>query len=153
MAVTEQEIINRMGDCFRVAAECCDDLAVLPARGPTYDRLRKELALIEGCCRQLAYYRNNDARWLSAGLAIEEAHKRAGGWLREHPRTATANPAHPLFVLLAAKLRDMHKRADALRDNATGRVGAILPALAKVTPENRMVQVPSGLFVPAEFAA
>jgi hypothetical protein len=154
--VTEVEIIDQMTTSFRIAAECCDDLATLPSRGPCYDRLRKELALLEGCCRQLAYYRDNDARWLSAGMAMAEVHKRAGGWLRTIPRTATDNAAHPLFVKLGEQMRGMHAKAVEMQTQRTGRIGAILPKpqrLDRMQGRPMQVRLPSGLIVPREWAA
>lgn len=141
MFVTEREILVRLVENFRLAAESCEDLAVLPARGPTYAKLIEQLKLAEGCCRQVAYYRE-DSRWFSMGLYMEEAHKRAGGWLRMHPRTVESNVAHPLFKLLAENLRAALKRAEELRDKATGVRGMILPEPQKVIrTEGRASQI------------
>ena len=150
--VTEAEIAACLVHNFRLAAQHCDDLAVLPARGPTYRKLRDELKLIEGCCRQLSAYRE-DTRWLPVGLMMAEAHRRAGSWLRDKsmPRTATTNAAHPLFTRLAENLRAGQKAAERLRDMATYRVGMILPdPLPGPHRETRPVQVmtPGGLIVP-----
>ena len=133
-ALTEVEIIDCLKTNFRLAAGHCEDLARLPARGPTYTAFRKELKLIEGAARQLAYWRE-DARWLQVGLTIEEAHKRAGHWLRRHyPR--------PLFLKLAENLRAGLDAAERLQHGATGRAGVILP---RPVPSNhtseRSVQV------------
>src|SRR5580692_11390803 len=102
-ALTEREIFDRLSCSFRVAAECSDALAVLPLKGPTYVRLRTELRLIEGCCRQASAWRE-DTRWLTIGLKMAEVHKRAGGWLRGpkapngvHMKIAGEH-LHPLFT-------------------------------------------------------
>ena len=113
---------------------------MLPARGPTYKKLRENLKLIEGCCRSLSACRE-DTRWLPVGMMMAEAHRRAGDWLRQYPRTEQLNYAHPLFNRLAENLRAGLKAAEDLRDKATGRVGMILPANMK-----------SGLILPAGFA-
>jgi hypothetical protein len=152
--VTEAEILSKLVESFRLAADYAEALAILPARGPTYTKLREELKLAEGCCRQVAYYRE-DSRWFQVGLLMEQAHKRAGTWLRVHPRTENSNLAHPLFLKLAENLRAAQKRAHELQTRATGRVGMILPdALPGATrTEGRMVQVKSGLIVPESYAA
>jgi len=154
--VTEKEILSLLKQTFRRAAEHCDKLAILPARGPTYRRLRDDLETCENCCRQVAYYRS-DARWLRIGFMMEEAHKRAGGWLRDRsmPRTENSNLAHPLFVKLAENLRFGAQRAEELETAATGVIGPILPKpLSPPTRTNdRMVQVPSGLILPESYAA
>lgn len=148
--LTEQEIVDCLITNFRLAAESCEALAKLPAKGPTYRRLREELKLCEGAARQLCYWRE-DARWLQIGLYMEECHKRAGGWLRGH---------HPsrLFTMLADNLRAGLARAQELKDAKTGKAGAILPkpvetgrnvsSIAVALPEG-MQQRPSGLIVPA----
>jgi hypothetical protein len=122
-----------MAENFRLAAQHCDALAALPVTGPTYAKLREELGLIEGCCRQAAVWRQ-DSRWYDIGLQMAEAHKRAGTWLRGYKDPATGLPvkladAHRkrCFTLLAGNLRKGEKRAVDLRDKATGRVGMILP--------------------------
>lgn len=141
MAVTEREILTFLVDNFRAAAESCDLLAVVPARGPVYSRLIEQLRLAEGCCRQVAYYRG-DARWFALGLLMEEAHRRAGGWLRKLPRTSATNAAHPLFLRLAENLRAGQKRAEELRDRATGVAGIILPKPVRaIRTEGRASQV------------
>lgn len=133
MFVTEREIISALRENFRLAAECCDKLAVEPARGPIYDRLRTHLGMVEGCCRQVAWYRG-DTRWLPVGMMMEEAHRRSGNWLRTMPRTEVANDAHPLFLKLADNLRAGMRMADRLETAATGRVGLILPDAAVNLP-------------------
>lgn len=144
--LTEQEIFDCISTNAKLAAEHCDDLARLSRKGPTYDLLRKELKLIEGACRQAAYFRQ-DARWLPIGLMMEEAHKRAGEWLRgvKRPMGGRAKipegQLHPLFVKLADNLRALHAQMEMLRTKATNRVGMILP---KAMPGPHRDTVPVG---------
>lgn len=163
-ALTEAEIFECLSANFKLAAEHCDDLAKLPRKGPTYRKLCDELLLIEGACRQAGYWRQ-DARWFHFGLMMEEAHKRAGGWLRgiKGPNGVPVKLApghiHPLFAKLAENLRAGHAKAEEFRTKATGRVGMILP-IPQTPPtrtQDRQVQVllppgmrstPSGLIVP-----
>ncbi len=156
--VTEREILSLLKQAFCRAAEHCDKLAVLPARGPTYRKLREDLEIAENCCRQVAWYRQ-DTRWLHIGLLMAEAHKRAGTWLRDRtmPRTANLNAAHPLFIRLAQNLRFGATRAEALGTMATGRVGMILPKIqtGPLRTQGRLVQVktPGGIILPPGVAA
>jgi hypothetical protein len=131
-ALTEREILDCLKTNTRLAIENCENLAVLPRRGPTYNAFRHQLKLIEGSCRQIAFWRE-DARWLQVGLAIEEAHKRAGHWLRRHyPR--------PLFVKLADNLRLLQTMSLGLETKATGKLGMILPKVADAPGRQRAVQ-------------
>lgn len=152
--VTEREILSLLKATFRRAAEHCDKLAVLPARGPTYRRLCEDLQIAENCSRQVGWYRQ-DTRWFQIGLYMEEAHKRAGGWLRDKsmPRTVNSNLAHPLFMKLAENLRAGAASAERLETAATGRVGMILPEVRRGPDrtQGRPVQVrttPGGLILP-----
>ncbi|SDD94815.1 hypothetical protein SAMN05216337_1017126 [Bradyrhizobium brasilense] len=131
--LTEQEVFDCIGTNAKLAAEHCEALAREKRKGLNYDMLRKELKLIEGACRQAAYFRQ-DARWLPIGLMMEEAHNRAGEWLRGVRDPITRNrkkipegTLHPLFMKLAENLRALHRQMDELRTKATGRVGMILP--------------------------
>jgi hypothetical protein len=154
--VTEREIFSLLKGTFRRAAEHCDKLAVVPARGPVYQALREDLQIGENCCRQIGYYREH-ANWFTVGLFLAEVHRRAGGWLRDRsmPRTATSNLAHPLFLKLAEKLRYGAEQAQRLETQATGKVGMILPEPQRppIRTQSRMVQVPSGLIIPRDYAA
>lgn len=147
--VTESEILSLLRTTLKQAAERCRSLAVLPMRGQVYAKMRTDLKTIENCCRQVAYYRDGDARWLQVGLAMERAHQLAGGWLRAHaPR--------PLFLKLAENLDALGHSALALETKATGRTGAILPLAPRaIRTESRPVQVvtPGGIIVPAGVAA
>lgn len=160
--VTETEILSLLRETFRRAAERCDKLAVVPARGPVYRELCKDLQTAENCCRQIAQYRAHH-KWLDVGLFMAEVHKRAGTWLRDRsmPRTATSNLAHPLFLKLAEKLRFGAEQADRLATLATGRIGPVLPEPlpAPTRTEGRLVQVKappmtrSGIILPPGMAA
>ena len=132
-ALTEAEIFSCLSENFRLAAEDCDKLATRPRKGPTYQALRDKLELLEGACRQAAYWRQ-DARWLRIGLFMEECHKRAGEWLRGvkvegmKVRVKLApGHLHPNFVELAKHLRAAEARSIEFRDKATGKNGTILP--------------------------
>lgn len=132
-ALTEVEIFDRMMSSLKIAAECCDVLAKSSRKGPTYNRLREHLALIEGCCRQASAWRE-DTRWLGIGMMMAEAHKRAGGWLRGYKDPITGlrvktevGQMNQLFVMLAANLRGLYDQVQLLKTKKTGTMGAILP--------------------------
>lgn len=156
--LTEAEIFDCLSTNFRLAAEDCDKLAKLPRKGPTYRSLRDKLELIEGACRQAAYFRQ-DSRWLQIGLFMAEAHKRAGDWLRGikvpgQPVRVKIAPGHmhPLFTKLAENLRAAQARADEFKTKATGKIGTILPE-AQPAPHRDTVPTgwrksSGGLFVP-----
>lgn len=152
-ALTETEIFSCMADNLRLAAIDCDLLATEPLKGPIYDRFRRELKLVEGCCRQASAWRE-DTRWLPIGLQMEECHRRAGEWLRGEKmpdgsrRLIPYGQKHPLFLKLAANLRALHMVVEALRTRATGRIGMILPdAMPGPHREHRpqRVLIPPGL--------
>ena len=129
-ALTEVEIFSCMAENLRLAAEHCDDLAVKPFKGPIYENLREELSLIEGCCKQAAFWRSDD-RWLDIGLDMAKAHKLAGGWLRGYKingvRIKIAEGEKNLcFVELAKVLRKLLEKCEGYRTDRTGRVGMIV---------------------------
>jgi hypothetical protein len=152
-ALTEAEIFDCLSDNLRTAIDACELLATTPFKGPVYDQLRKALKLCEGACRQASAWRE-DTRWLPVGLMMEEAHKRAGEWLRGvkgidgKRRPIPAGEKHPLFVKLAENLRALLKTVDDLRTKQTGRVGMILPE-AGAPIFAGMARRESGLLVPA----
>lgn len=132
-ALTEQEIFDCMATSLRSAINLCDQLATKPKRGLIYDAFRKELALVEGCCRQASTWRE-DTRWLPIGLMMEEAHKRAGDWIRGTKDPVTGirlaipeGQKHPLFVKLGENLKALLLMVEGLKTKATKRVGMILP--------------------------
>lgn len=129
--LTEIEIFDCIRTNAKLAAEHCDDLAKQPREGDTYDALRTELKLIEGACRQASAWRG-DTRWLPIGLAMEEAHTRAGDWLRgvkvAGMRVRLAERHNfECFTALAANLRSLAANMEKLRHAKTGRRGLILP--------------------------
>ncbi len=164
--LSEVEIFSRMAESFGEAIQCCEDLAVLPLKGPTYDRFRRELRLIEGCCRQASAWRE-DTRWLPIGRMMAEVHQKAGGWLRgirnEAGQRIPVAPGqqHQLFKMLATNLRALKVVAEKYRTEATGRVGMILPDVLPGPHRDTRpvgytgtlgpsaVQRPSGLIIPA----
>ncbi len=131
--LTEAEIFDCLKSNLRLAAQSCDQLAVLPRKGPTYAKLRQQLRLVEGACRQAAFWRGGDARWLKIGLCMAEAHKRAGDWLRgvkgpDGKRVMVApGQIHPLFTKLADNLRAAYAAAERYRTQRTNKIGPILP--------------------------
>lgn len=147
-ALTEVEIFSQMTTSFRLAIELCEDLASLPLKGPTYNRFRKEIRLIEGCCKQACTWRE-DTRWLNFALLMAEVHKRAGDWLRgikneDGSRTKIADGTlHPAFNHLAENMRAMLKLAEKTKTEATKRLGMILPEMqaAPTRTQGRPMQV------------
>jgi hypothetical protein len=144
--LTEAEIFSCLADNFKSAAQDCDTLSKRPRNGRAYDDLRRKLKLIEGACRQAAYWRQ-DTRWLPIGLMIEDVHQRAGGWLRGVPTTdgrkipLAAGQLHPLFAKLADNLRALYTVAEDLRTKATGRSGIILPDQIKAPTRTQGRQI------------
>lgn len=131
-ALTESEIFDCLSTNFKLAAEHAQDLGKLPRKGPTYTALRNELGLIEGACRQASVWRE-DSRWLTIGLMMAEAHKRAGSWLRG-VKTPTGvriaikeGQLHPLFMKLADNLRAGYRLSEQFRTSKTNKIGLILP--------------------------
>lgn len=147
-ALTEVEIFDRLHDSFGRAADCCERLAKLPAKGPTYVVLREQLKLLEGACRQAGFWRG-DSRWFNIGRRMEEVHQKAGDFLRQHrPQIC--------FLQLAQFLRQLAWITDKTRHAATGRRGDILPTPKPVHRDTRPVHVhtpretttPGGIIVP-----
>jgi hypothetical protein len=133
-ALTEVEIFDQMKLSFGYAIEAAEHLAKYPLKGLNYDKLRKNLRLIEGCCKQANTWRE-DTRWLVFIKLTSECHQRAGDWLRgiKDPSTGlriklAAGTMHPAFVMLADNLRAMQQLADKIKTEKTNRVGMILPA-------------------------
>jgi hypothetical protein len=163
--LTEREIFDRLVASFKQAAEDCDALAKRPVSSPAYLSLRDELALIEGCFQQAAFWREDD-RWLEIARQIPEAHRLAGEWLRgvevesNTPGVVVRRPIpegelHPMFVKLAEFLRWCAMKADEMRHAKTGKMGA---NLAPLPPGRRNISYSgwtatgSGLIVPASAA-
>ena len=162
-ALTEREIFDQMTSQLKSAVDACVHIAKHDRRGWHYDRLRKALALVAGCCRQAAYWRG-DARWLNTAMVCAQAHQRTGDWLRgfKDPISGrrimySKKDITDLFTAMAANLAALHNAAVDLRDKKTGKAGMILP-IVKEGPhrETRPVSVDgvkfreltSGLVVP-----
>ena len=161
----EHEILVLLSDHLKKAAEDCEHLAWHPRRGHIYLRFRKALTEVAGCCEQLYYYRNYDARWLALGELSVFVLQRSGNWLRGDrivaPNGSAAvwtggsvehrKKAQPQFKCLAEKLRQFHHDMQRIRDLATGRLGPILPpVLEGPHRDTRPVQVltPGGIILP-----
>lgn len=150
--LSENEVVDCLRDNFRQGVTLCEALARLPAKGPSYRKLRTCLSLIEGSARQLGYMRQ-DARWLQIGLFAEHCHQRAGRWLRGiqsedgSKRPLAQGELHPMFLRLADIMRTGHVSAERLRSARTDRVGLILPKAPVIHRDTRPVQVllPSGM--------
>lgn len=159
--LSETEIFSKMTESLRLAEEASRELAVHPGAGETYNKLRFNLRLVEGCCRQASAWRD-DTRWLPIGLVMGKAHKLAGDWLRgvQMPngrrRPLAAGERHPAFLGLAANLLSCLQNIEKLRTGKTGVRGAILPAMQPAPHrDHRPVQVrmPGGILLPTGMAA
>lgn len=159
-ALTEREIFDQMQTSLRLAVEQCEDLAKLPAKGPTYAKLRDNLKLIEGCCKQASAWRE-DTRWLNFAFQLGAVHKMAGDWLRGVVRVdglpVKLAPKHcaEAFTMLANVLRGIDKLAEQTKNKRTGRSGMILPDMGpapfRETRQHRVVlpRSPGGIILPA----
>lgn len=133
--LTESEIFDCIRTNAKLAAEHCESLAKTPREGETYDLIRTELKLIEGACRQASAWRG-DTRWLPLGLAMEEAHTKAGDWLRgvkvagQRIRLAERHNFQ-CFTKLAENLRGLAANMEKLQHAKTNRVGLILPEVQR----------------------
>lgn len=137
--LTEREILDCLYSNLKSATINCRLLAELPARGPTYNKLRAELKLVEGACRQIGFWRE-DSRWFQVGLFMEEVHKRSGNWLR-------AFSPRKLFITLAETLCTTFVYCKNLETNATGKRGAILPDESTIPTQYRKSS--GGLILPS----
>ena len=130
-ALTEVEIFSCMSQNLRLAAEHAEFLAVSPIRGPTYAKLRENLKLVEGCCRQASAWRE-DTRWLDLGLTMGAAWQSSLNWLMGYKmgnlRIKYANQhLHPMFLHLGAYLREAATIADRYKNQRAPKLGMILP--------------------------
>lgn len=158
--LSETEVIDCLKSNLRLAAQSCDQLAVSPRKGPIYFDLRQQLKLVAGSCRQIAYMRGGDARWLAIGMYMGKAHEFAGNWLRgskqaSGPRIPLApQQIHAFFTKLAENLRAAYAKAERLRTMATNRIGPILPTPGpgphRDTRPAGWGRSPGGLIVPRE---
>lgn len=132
---SEGELFSLMRSRLRTVIALCNDLANLPAQGPSYIRMRAELKEIEELCRQAAYYRD-DARWLRIGMLMEEVHQQSRHWMRyRFPRFK--------FLWLSERCQALLTVIEELRTKATGRMGQMLPKPQRAPDrtEGRLVQV------------
>ena len=165
--LTENEIFDCMRENLVLAAEHCDRLAVESYNGDAYEKLRDELELIEGCCKQAAQWRE-DMRWWPIGQLMGECHKKAGGWLRGYKIDGETvhlamGEKNENFVLLAKNLRRVIDLVDQTKNSRTGSVGAIVPQPARpflrddrkhaVSLPSHLRQTPGGIIIPAGAAA
>lgn len=168
-ALTEVEIFDCMATNLAVAADCCDQMAVRPLRGPAYIKFREACANVEGACRQASQWRS-DTRWLPIGLMMEQCHQFVLKWITGfkvnpgRPRVALSErDKHPKFVKMAENLRFAAEGMKILKDGKTGKIGMILPDTSRgpTRTQGRPMQVllpdgmasrPSGLIVPREAA-
>jgi hypothetical protein len=158
--LSEIEVLDCLKTNLRLAAQSCDKLAVSPRKGPAYVALRDQLRLTEGACRQVAYFRGGDTRWLKIGMFMAECHKRAGNWLRgtKQPNGARVKVApgqiHPLFTKLALNLRAAYAKAEELRTKRTNSIGPIMPVMGPAphrdTRPAGWSRSPGGLIGPLE---
>lgn len=149
--LSELEVIDRMQTSLREAIQASIDLAQTSRKGPTYNKLREHLALVEGACRQLSVFRQ-DTRWLPIGRLVSECHAKAGGWLRGYKDPLSGRRIHfgaktqnPLFLMLAENLKGVYQLAENLRTSKTGRVGMILPDMPAAT---RRIGAPVSVMLP-----
>ncbi len=123
--LTEREIISQLKESLRLAAEAAYYLS-RGQRGPHYLTLRRNLKLAEGCCRQMAGWRE-DTRWLPFGLKLAQAQQLCGRWLREKQPGWRFKG---LFEILGAAVVNATK----LETKKTGKRGIILPPKGFVLP-------------------
>lgn len=130
--LTEVEILSRLRASLGEAIQASKDLAIKSRVGSPYSRLRDHLALIEGCCRQMAMWRG-DYRWLPFGVAMANCHKRSGDMLRGHLEDGVFIPwstgvINQNFVKLGAELGVVLEYLNTMATAKTGTLGPILPA-------------------------
>lgn len=158
--LSEAEIYDRLKSAIGEARDACKNLAVRSVEGRDYSSLRDSLALIEGCCRQMGYHRD-DSRWFPVGLQISECHKRAGSWLRGYVDKGVHVKWEPgqmnkMFVMLEKVLEQLGVMAEKIRTERTGKRGPILPESILATPERKAGRIgfeprkPSGLILPGK---
>ena len=148
--LTEAEVIDRLKQSLREAGEASLALAGHPYKGVAYKALRDNLLLVEGCCRQLCYMRE-DYRWITLGGKMGEAHRRSLNWIRGRKRDdgsrakLSASERHPLFDALAQNLAFMLASVDMMLTKRTGVMGKLLPTLPAA---ERKVGAPVPVSVP-----
>src|SRR5271156_5158095 len=128
---TLDELRTRLGSAVSHAAA----LAILPAKGATYVKLRADLKRLEMLARMISYIRG-DARWLMIGMHMNHVHQVTGHLIRQHY-------PHEYFREIEGWLRQHSQNADSLQHKPTGRVGMILPKPQAGPPrtQDRPIQV------------
>lgn len=143
-ALTEVEIFSCLEENLLSAAQHAKDLALLPVRGDTYDKFRKELLLVEGAARQASVWRE-DTRWLDIGHWMATAHRLTGKWLRGYSvmdGKGKRQYPHDLYLKMADNLLGASVMVEKIRKERTGRVGMILPEVQPlIRTQGRAVQV------------
>lgn len=129
--LTEPEVLDRLKTAIGEAIQASKDLSIRSRYGLPYQRLRDNLVLIEGCCRQMGAFRG-DASWLPFGVYMGECHKRAGGWLRGYHHNGihivyTPGVINQVFVKLAQQLTAILEVVEMKSTAATGQLGPVLP--------------------------
>ena len=117
--LTEAEIKDMWRSSMLAAASDCSLLQTLPAQGATFVRLRENLKLAEGACRQMGHWRE-DSRWIYLAPQLENLHQMARMMIVSHY-------ARQLFTKLEITLRKIVAGAHDLETKKTGKVGMILP--------------------------
>jgi hypothetical protein len=157
--LTEAEIFDCLETNFRLAAESAESLAKSPRRGAIYRDFRDKLELLDGACRQAAFWRE-DSRWLKFGEYFGQVHKSCGDWLRGI-KPANGGPRvklpegqlHPNFMSVCNRLKAAHRLALDFKNKRTGKIGTILPTPLpgphRDTKPVGWTPRASGLFVPA----
>src|ERR1700691_2419987 len=104
MNLTENEILLRMKENLRKASELCDVMAISPERWSTFAQFKKSMDVVEDCCRQMNYWRQ-DTRWLPMGrhaaLMVQNTRK----YLINNPLTSVSNTAYHMLINLAEMIR------------------------------------------------
>lgn len=131
---TETEIKDMWRTSMLSAASDCALLAILPAQGATYSRLRERLRLAEGACRQMCQWRE-DARWLYLAPRLDTLRQMAMQMINSRQPRA-------LYHQLGQTLKQIVAFCDGLENRATGKMGMIIPDPEPlIRTESRPVQV------------
>jgi hypothetical protein len=153
-----------MYDNMRASIQLATDLAYKPGQGPTYSMFRDEMRSAEDCCKQAAVWRQ-DTRWYPLGNVIAQHAAITGKWLRGYKvegRLGKTFYSRDLYLMLAENLGGLLVIMNQLKDDATGRVGPILPEVHHFSrTQDRPMQVmvpgearsPAGILLPAGLVA
>lgn len=122
--LTQQEILDKHGQCLKEGKDACTLLAknadptyIFP-RGHLYGKLRRALTALEGSCRQMSMMRD-DTRWTQLGFVYAKALRMA---------QTKFNAQDWLGLGKMGDLFDIGlKRMDDLANRKTGKSGVIMP--------------------------